>query len=60
MITLEKIDERDTMFARAHYKKDSQVYKDYYAKNPDKKRILTIALELEQNFSGEDSIHIIN
>ncbi|WP_419724662.1 4Fe-4S dicluster domain-containing protein [Terrisporobacter petrolearius] len=39
MISLERIDERDTMFARAHYKKDSTVYKDYYAKNPKKKDI---------------------
>ena len=39
MISLERVDERDTMFARAHYKKDSEVYKDYYSKNPQKKNI---------------------
>lgn len=39
MVSLERIDERDTMFARAHYKKDSTVYKDYYTKNPEKKDI---------------------
>ena len=36
---MKRIDERDTMFARVHYKKDSDVYKDYYAKNPEKKNI---------------------
>lgn len=39
MSSLRKVDERDTMFARVNYKKDSTVYKDYYAKNPEKKKI---------------------
>lgn len=34
---MKKIDERDTMFARMNYQKGSQIYKDYYEKNPDKK-----------------------
>ena len=39
MIKLKRVDERDTIFARANYKKDSAAYKDYYAKNPEKKNI---------------------
>jgi ferredoxin len=36
---MKRIDERDTMFARANYKKGSKAYEDYYLKNPDKKEI---------------------
>ena len=36
---MRRVDERDTMFARAHYEKGSMAYNDYYAKNPDKKDI---------------------
>lgn len=36
---MRRIDERDTIFARSGYKKDSQCYKDYYSKNSDKKAI---------------------
>lgn len=36
---MRRVDERDTMFARANYKKGSQAYNDYYMKNPDKKSI---------------------
>ncbi len=31
---MKRIDERDTMFARANYKKGSKAYEDYYSKNP--------------------------
>ena len=34
---MKRVDERNTMFARANYKKDSTAYNDYYKKNPDKK-----------------------
>ncbi|WP_199533670.1 4Fe-4S dicluster domain-containing protein [Romboutsia maritimum] len=34
-----KVDERDTMFARAEYKVGSFAYNDYYSKHPDKKDI---------------------
>ncbi len=34
-----KVDERDTMFARANYKKGTKRYEDYYLKNKDKKEI---------------------
>ncbi|HBG4837137.1 TPA: 4Fe-4S ferredoxin [Clostridioides difficile] len=36
---MKRVDERNTMFARANYKKDSTAYNDYYKKNPDKKEI---------------------
>ena len=36
---MNRVDERDTMFARRNYKKDTQAYNDYYSKNPDKKNI---------------------
>ncbi len=35
----ERVDERDTMFARSYLTEDSENYKDYYARNPDKKTI---------------------
>ncbi|WP_432661772.1 reductive dehalogenase domain-containing protein [Wukongibacter baidiensis] len=34
---MKRIDERDTMFARMSYQKDSEQYDDYYKRNPDKK-----------------------
>lgn len=34
---MKKIDERDTMFARASYKKGSKEYEEYYKRNPNKK-----------------------
>ncbi len=34
---MKRIDERDTMFARMAYEKDSESYRDYYERNPDKK-----------------------
>jgi len=34
---MKRVDERDTMFARANYKEGSKVYEDYYKRNPDKK-----------------------
>ncbi len=36
---MKRIDERDTMFARMGYQKDSEQYKDYYKRNPHKKQI---------------------
>lgn len=36
---MNRVDERDTMFARANYQKGSKAYEDYYLKNPDKKSI---------------------
>ena len=36
---MHKVDERDTMFARANYKRESESYKDYYERNKDKKAI---------------------
>lgn len=36
---MKRIDERDTMFARASYQKGSAAYQDYYSKNPDKQEI---------------------
>ena len=36
MNDLKKIDERDTMFARMAWPKDSLAYKDYYKRNPEK------------------------
>ena len=36
---MKRIDERDTMFARANYAKGTAAYEDYYRKNPDKKAI---------------------
>ncbi|WFD11136.1 reductive dehalogenase domain-containing protein [Tepidibacter hydrothermalis] len=36
---MKRVDERDTMFARANYQKGSQAYEDYYMKNPHKKSI---------------------
>jgi hypothetical protein len=34
---MKKFDERDTMFLRMNYKEGSEIYKDYYSKNPDLK-----------------------
>ena len=34
---MKRIDERDTMFARMSYKKDSHEYRDYYGRNPEKR-----------------------
>ena len=36
---MKRVDERDTMFARASYIKGSKSYEDYYKRNPDKKSI---------------------
>ncbi len=36
---MKRIDERDTMFARANYKKGTAEYEDYYSRNKDKKKI---------------------
>jgi len=36
---VKRIDERDTMFARMSYQKDSEQYNDYYKRNPEKKQI---------------------
>ena len=36
---MNRVDERDTMFARANYKKGSNAYEDYYSRNPGKKAI---------------------
>ncbi len=36
---MKRIDERDTMFARASYKRGSVQYEDYYGRNPEKKEI---------------------
>ena len=36
---MKRVDERDTMFARANYKKGTEAYDDYYKRNPDKKSI---------------------
>ncbi len=38
-MVVKRIDERDTMFARMSYQKDSEQYNDYYKRNPDKKEI---------------------
>lgn len=34
---MKRIDERDTMFARASYKRGSAQYEDYYRRNPEKR-----------------------
>ncbi|MCF8009436.1 MAG: hypothetical protein K9K32_06690 [Halanaerobiales bacterium] len=34
-----RFDERDIMFARINYKPNTEIYKDYYTKNPEKKDI---------------------
>lgn len=52
---MEKIDERDTMFARANYKNGSEAYKDYYSKNPDKKQI-DDSFRNRTQLCGEDSM----
>ena len=36
---MKKFDERDTMFARMNYKKGSEIYKDYYGRNPGLKEV---------------------
>lgn len=36
---MKRVDERDTMFARAQYQKGSKAYDDYYSRNPEKKAI---------------------
>ncbi len=36
---MKRVDERDTMFARANYEKGSKAYEDYYKRNPHKKAI---------------------
>ncbi|KZL92294.1 4Fe-4S dicluster domain-containing protein [Clostridium magnum] len=36
---MKRVDERDTMSARAQYKKGSEDYADYYSRNPEKKAI---------------------
>ncbi len=36
---MKRVDERDTMFARAKYVKGSKAYEDYYKRNPEKKSI---------------------
>ena len=38
-LKLNRSDERDTMFARAHYTPGSQAYEDYYKRFPEKKDI---------------------
>lgn len=49
---MKRIDERDTMFARMSYEKDSKEYHDYYKRNPDKKQIDDELRELP-NICGE-------
>ena len=34
---MHRTDERDTMFARAHYTPGSEAYEDYYKRFPEKK-----------------------
>lgn len=36
---MNRVDERDTMFARSNYEKGSEAYVDYYSRNPEKKDI---------------------
>lgn len=36
---MKRVDERDMMFSRMSYEKDSDQYNDYYGRNPDKKDI---------------------
>jgi len=36
---MKKFDERDTMFARKAPRPDSDVYRDYYERHPEKKEI---------------------
>ena len=36
---MHRTDERDTMFARAHYTPGSEAYEDYYKRFPEKKNI---------------------
>lgn len=36
---MNRVDERDVIFSRANYEKDTPIYNDYYEKNPDKKSI---------------------
>ncbi|MFZ7134242.1 MAG: 4Fe-4S dicluster domain-containing protein [Eubacteriales bacterium] len=52
---MKRIDERDTMFARANYKKGSDAYKDYYQKNPDKKPI-DDSIKTRPNLCGEGTM----
>lgn len=36
---MNRVDERDIIFSRANYEKNTDIYNDYYGKNPDKKAI---------------------
>ena len=36
---MHRTDERDTMFARAHYTPGSEAYEEYYKRFPEKKNI---------------------
>lgn len=36
---MKHVDERDIMFSRLGYEKDTEVYEEYYSRNPDKKGI---------------------
>ncbi len=36
---MKRIDERDTMFARASYRRGTTQYEDYYGRNPEKKKV---------------------
>jgi len=37
--SMRRHDERDTMFARMNYRRNTSAYDDYYSRNPDKKHI---------------------
>lgn len=47
---MKRIDERDIMFSRMTYEKESEEYKDYYSKNKDKEEI---DIELRRKFVKE-------
>lgn len=36
---MKRVDERDAMFSRVNYEKGSEIYEDYYKRNPDKKAV---------------------
>lgn len=54
---MKKVDERDTMFARMAYKKDSPEYEDYYKRNPQKLDIDTQIRQLPEMGQQGSAMH---
>ncbi len=52
---MKRVDERDTMFARANYRKGTYAYEDYYKKNPHKKAI-DDSIRTRPNLCGEGTM----